>query len=211
MKPISLLLVDDQNILLDVLRRQFNADSAFKVVATADTLASACAAAEEHRPEVVLLDIELGAESGLDAIGRIRAVAPDARIVMVTMFDQAIYRDRAFELGADAFVTKGASFAALRALLLGETPPGCAGRDRVWRRPGQTQAVRLTLTARELQVVQALAVGQREKEVASTLSISVSSVGTYLKRAMLKTGLRTRAELFRYAGALGVETVGGPG
>jgi DNA-binding NarL/FixJ family response regulator len=203
-KPTTLgvLLVDDHAMLLDVMRRQFEADPAFKVMAAVSSVSEACDAVAHHQPDVVLLDIELGEESGLDAIGRMLQQKADLRIVMLSMFDQAICRDRAFELGAEAYVTKGARFEALRALLLGEAVESLDS-TYIWRRGSSRKASRLTLTPRERQVVQALSSGKREKEVADELDISVSSVGTYLNRAMLKTGLNTRAELFRYASAFG--------
>lgn len=200
--PVRVLLVDDHAILLDVMRRQFGEDSAFEVTGAVSTLADACEAVASQCPDVVLLDIEIGEESGLDAIGSMLRQKPDLRVVMLSMFNQAICRDRAFELGAAAYVTKGARFDALRGLLLGE--PASAGEEGyIWRRGSSRVSSRLTLTPRELQVVQGLSSGKREKEVADDLDISVSSVGTYLSRAMLKTGLNTRAELFRYASALG--------
>lgn len=202
---LKILLVDDHAMLRDTLRRQFDADPAFEIVATADSLATLRQALETTVLDVVLLDIQLGAESGLDAIGGIRRKKPNARIVMLSMFDQPVYRDRAFELGASAYVTKGARFESLRELLLeNKADETTSGSGRVWLRPLQSSA-RLTLTERELQVVHKLASGLREKEVAEELGVSISSVGTYLKRSMSKMGVGTRAELFRLAGALGMQ------
>lgn len=208
-QAVRILLVDDHAILLDTLRRQLESDPAIKVVGTASDPVQALEMAKSRLPGVVLLDIQLGESSGLDLIGAIREELPDVRIVVLSMFDQVMYRDRAFELGADAYVTKGVRFDHLRDVLVcpGLTP------DRpdvqVWQRKA-SGLQRMTLTGRELQVVQKLAGGKREKEVADELGISVSSVGTYLKRAMDKTGMSVRAELFRHAGALGVNKPGSP-
>jgi DNA-binding NarL/FixJ family response regulator len=206
--PLRIVLVDDHVMFSDVLCRQFSEDPAFDVVATADTTAAALAAVSKQKPDVVLLDIELGGESGLDAIGKIRALHPGIRIVMVSMFDHPVYRHRAFELGADAYATKGSRFEDLRALLLDGDPLSVrqTGSPNIWPCSMSGRMPQLTLSARELQVVRALAQGQQEKEAADDLGISVSSVGTYLKRAMFKTGVKTRAELFRCAAALGLET-----
>ncbi len=207
--PVRVLIVDDHAMLLDILKRQFDDDPAFEVIATANSLRSLMMAIDEHDIDVILLDIELSGESGLDSITHIRVTAPGVRIVMLSMFDHEIYRDRAFELGADAYVTKGARFADLRDLLLSgndEPDVSAKGNRQIWRRSKRAQSVRLTLTGRELQVVRALAAGRREKDVAEELDISVSSVGTYLKRAMIKTGIDTRQELLRHAAALGTGT-----
>jgi DNA-binding NarL/FixJ family response regulator len=204
-KPrLRLLMVDDHAVLLDSMCRIFEADEAFEVVGAAGTVEAACVVARDRTPDVVLLDIDLGAESGLDGIGRLREACPKARIVMLSMCEQAFYRDRSFELGADAYVTKGARFEILRSILL--DGKAAVGSDHAWVREGDGASVRNALTARELQVVHALAEGRREKEVADELAIAVSSVSTYLKRAMCKTGASSRAELMRHATALGRAT-----
>jgi DNA-binding NarL/FixJ family response regulator len=202
-KPLRVVLVDDHAMLLEAMRRQFEADAAFKVVGVADSAAALRELLGKRRTDLVLLDIQLGPESGLDLIPEIQAGHAGVRVVIVSMFDQTIYRDRAFELGADAYVTKGARFADLRQLLLGEPlTPTAAGQ--IWQRPRREKgSVRMTLTRRELTVIGKLAEGRQVKEVADALGISQSSVGTYLRRAMDKVGVTTRAELFQYAGSLG--------
>lgn len=205
-RPLRVLIADDHAMLLDALQRQFDADPAFEVAGTADGAEGVCHMAATCRPDAVLLDIQLGEGSGLDAIGTIRATCPKAQIVMISMFEQEMYRDRAFELGADAYVTKGAGFDQLRAVLLQEDLAAGDAPQRAWRSRGTGRTARMTLTSRELQVIRLLAAGLREKEAADELQISPSSVGTYLKRAMQKTGMETRAELFRCAAALGTET-----
>lgn len=205
---IKLLLVDDHNILVDVMTRQFEQDRAFEVAAWADSIDSALLAIKEHQPDVVLLDIDLGRDSGLDAIGDIRDLKEDIKIVIITMFEQTVYRDRAFQLGADAYVTKSVGFVALRELLIGKESSSNSNKSagKIWKCPkGRRTGAIMGLSERELQVVRGLSAGKREKEVADSLDISVSSVSTYLKRAMLKTEFDSRAELFRYASALGVE------
>lgn len=206
-KRNKLLLVDDQRILLDVMGRQFADDPVFEVVGLAESTSAAVDVVEREHPDIVLLDIDLGGESGLDAICRLRKAHPGVRIVIVSMFTQEIYRDRAFAMGADAYVTKGTSFSSLRALLMQhDTGESSKAEQHIWRRPRGRFTARLTLSSRELQVVEALSSGQQEKEVAESLGISISSVGTYLRRALNKTGMDNRAQLFRFAAALGSET-----
>jgi len=201
-RALHVLLVDDHQMLLDVMRRQFESDAGFVVAGVASTMEAAAQEAKRTTPDVVLLDIELGEESGLDLIAVIRKICPQARIVMLSMFNQRVCRDRAFALGADAYVTKGARYERLRALLRGE-PEDATDADYIWRRQGYRAAIRTSLSGRELQVLRALANGMLEKEVAGYLGISVSSVSTYLNRAMYKTDCSSRAELMRYASVLG--------
>ncbi len=205
-KPLKIMLVDDQRMLLDVLSSQFGIDGDFRVVGIAQSVPEAVVLADETRPDVAMLDIDLGGgHSGLDAVPKLRAMLPQLHIVMASMFDHPMYRDRAFEMGANAYVTKGVRFESLKAVLLDDAKalaPGDAARCW-WRRGEVYRSVRMTLSGRELAVIRALADGKRESDVAQELSISVSSVGTYLRRAMMKMGCGSRAELFRDAMALG--------
>jgi two-component system, NarL family, invasion response regulator UvrY len=206
--PLRVMLVDDHAMLLEAMCRQFESDPAFRVVAAASNLTAAREAMHAFSPDVVLLDIQIGCESGLDLIGDLLRICPEARVVIMSMFEQEVYRCRAFELGADAYVTKDACYRDLRELLLNVSLPDTgAQRRHIWCRTEMISA-RLGLTARELQVVHMLAAGCQVKEVANELAISISSVSTYLKRAMMKSGAATRAELFQYAGALGSQTPG---
>lgn len=204
MKPIRLMLVDDQTILLDTLRRVFDDDAGFKVVGVAADADTVCAQLDHASPDIVLLDVQLGETSGFDLIARLRMLRPDMRIVMFSMYDHPMYAQRADELGADAYLTKGLGFELLRANLLelariparaadAATPAGPFG----------------SLTPRELHVLRGTVLGHPVKEIASGLGIGLSSVGTYLQRARTKLGVETRAELLRAAAALGLATPAG--
>lgn len=204
-RPLGVVLVDDHALLLEAMRRQFDSDPAFKVVGIAESAAGLYELLARVRVDLILLDIQLGEQSGLDLIADLRLRFNDIRIVVISMFEQEIYRERAFALGAEAYVTKGAHFADLRALLLkGSVSASAAGQ--IWVRSRMAKNVHLTLSSRELAVVGRLAQGAQVKEVADALGISLSSVGTYLRRAMDKLGVQTRAELFQLAKALGGHT-----
>ena len=184
-RGLRLLVVDDHAVLVDVMRRLLENDDAFSLVSTAGDIESAYAAVRAHRPDVVLLDVNMGAESGLDAIVPIRQLCPKARIIMLSMCLEPMFRDRSFELGADAYVAKGARFETLRSVILHRPGDPAAGAlDQAWLRASDGPTCRGTLSARELQVVHAVASGRREKEVAAELNIAISSVGTYLRRVM---------------------------
>ncbi len=199
-----LLLVDDQMMLLDVMERQFQDDEAFEVVGVAASAPEAIRLAKELSPDVVMLDIDLGGgESGFDVLAALRAI-PGAgpRVVMASMFDNPLYRTRAFRLGADAYVTKGVRFQTLRALLLDdrayEAP--AADADKFWRNAeymvsasggGEYQA----LSERERAIVREIVAGLPEKAVAADLGISVAAVNTYRHRAMKKLGATSRSDL----------------
>ena len=212
----TLLVVDDQVVLLDVLGRQFEDDPAFYRVVTASSATDALEKAAELRPDIVMLDIDLGgAASGFDVLRAVRSDRPPSRggsprVVMVSMFDNPMYRNRAFELGADAYATKGIRFDTLRALLLDDrdVPVPDEDRGKFWRNAaavaaGEEASPLPSLSDRERAVVREILSGAYEKEVASRLGISVSSVNTFLRRAMAKLGVATRAELHRLRHPIG--------
>ena len=231
MKRKRLIVVDDQVMLLDVIERQFADDPDLELVGVAKEAGEAVSMAETRSPDVIMLDIDLGGgESGFDVLRVLRGrntvasgngksekapstshvprspatAVPAPRVVMVSMFDNPMYRNRAFEFGADAYATKGIRFATLRALLLDdrsyEVPE--ADRGKFWRNApevvaGEASSPLLTLSERERAVMREILGGAYEKEVADRLGITVASVSTYLRRAMAKLGVSSRPELLR--------------
>jgi len=210
-KKKKLLIVDDQVMMLDVMERQFEGDPDVELAGTAAEASEALRLAAEKKPDVVMLDIDLGGgDSGFDVLQALRA-APGGgpRIVMASMFENTMYRNRAFNLGADAYVTKGVRFKTLRSVLLDDrdyvVPEGDKGK--FWRnspeaaaRPGSDPFQ--SLSDRETAIVREVVRGLSEKEIAADLGVTVSTVSTYLRRAMAKLGVSTRAELLRQRHAL---------
>lgn len=204
MKPIRLMLVDDQAILLDVLQRQFGADSAFRVVGVAQDGASACTLAETAHPHAAVLDVELRqGESGFDLLPRLLALCPDLHVVMLSLHNHPLYAQRALELGAAAYLDKGVSFEKLKITLCAclKNPVVGAAADAP---SGSGGGLYNNLTPRELHVVQQVIHGRLTKDIADALGVTLSTVSTYLKRAKEKLGVQTRAELIREAAALGI-------
>jgi len=206
MKPIRLMLVDDQAILLDVLQRQFAADSAFHVVGVAQDGASACELARTARPSAAVLDVELRQnESGFDLLPQLRELCPDLHVVMLSLHNHPLYAQRAIELGAAAYLDKNVSFDTLKRAVRGCLAPGAGAEADA--PPVPDRAVYKDLTARELHVVRGVIQGRLTKELAREFGVSLSTVSTYLQRAKDKLGVQTRAELIREAAAMGIVSV----
>lgn len=204
--PMRLLLVDDQVMFLDVLKRQFSRDPLFEVVGVARTSDGALSKGIALKPDVMVMDISLGdKDTSFRILEQLKEAVPTVRVVMLSMFDYEMYRDQAFEMGADVYTTKGISFVSLRAILLGQPiPKRRAVSSQVWFRTEDWKPKVQSLSARELQVVDLLVAGKTEGDIARELSISVSSVGTYLKRIRIKTGCSERGELLRMVSSLNV-------
>ena len=209
--PIRLLIVDDHAVLRSGLRVLLNAQPDMEVVGEASDGAEAVAEALRLRPTVVLMDVAMSGESGLDATARIKQAAPEVKVLVLSMYDDESYLRRALEAGASGYALKRAAdtdlLSAIRAV----------ARDEVYLHPALTRVLvgdllkrdprtpppsrpdAPHLSERELEVLRLVALGHTNQEIADSLYLSVKTVESYKGRLMEKLGLRGRASLVRYA------------
>jgi DNA-binding NarL/FixJ family response regulator len=209
---VRLLLVDDHALVRTGLRMLVESRPEFTVVAEAGGGAAALEAASRERPDIILLDIDLRAESGIDLIQDLIAAAPGARVLMLTgVKDQSLHR-RAFTLGAVGLVEKDkAAEVLLKAI-------ECVHAGEVWidrsmmaevivefsrpqkpiARDEDTMKIG-SLSARERDVIALLAEGLNNKNIAARLFVSETTVRHHLSSIFTKLGVRDRLELVVYA------------
>ena len=192
--PIRVLCTDDHRIVRDGLALIINQEPDLTVVATAASGEEAVELFQRHRPDVTLMDLQLGGISGVQAIQQIRALVPDARIVVLTVYqgDEDIYR--ALKAGAAAYVLKD----ALSQDLLGTIRDVYAGRHQVSedvRARLKERASRPILSPREIQVLELVAEGMRNRKIGEVLGLSEETIDQYVKniRAKLDVTDRTAA------------------
>ena len=205
MEKPRLLLADDHQLLVDGLRKLLEPE--FQLEATVADGRAAVATFERLRPNLVLLDIGLPLLNGIEAARQIKRIDPSARILFVTMKTDNIYIEEALSTGASGYVLKQAAARelvdAIRAALEGriyispqiELKPGIALN---FSRP-HDRHVSHRLTPREREVLQLIAEGKAMKEIAQILDISVRTVEFHKNGIMEELGLRSTAELTRYA------------
>jgi DNA-binding NarL/FixJ family response regulator len=167
----------------------------------------------EQQPDVAVLDISMPELNGIVACRRLTAELPDLRVVVLTLHEDRAYLNQALEAGARGYILKRSAVENLvqgiRAVMVGGTylDPAIAGRAFDGKRASSKSAANRktapALTDREADVLKMAALGFTNKEIASRLDIGVKSVETYKARGLEKLGLRTRAELVRYASAQG--------
>jgi DNA-binding NarL/FixJ family response regulator len=194
-QAIRLLIVDDHPIVRDGLRGAFTGTAEFEVVGEAAHGAEAVTQATTLRPDVVLMDLRMPEMDGVEAIRRLQQQAPSVRILVLTTFDTDSDVLPAIEAGATGYLLKDAPvddlLRAVRSAARGESvlAPAVAGRlmGRV-RQPAQG-----TLSRRELQVLELVADGATNREVAAKLFISEASTKTHLLHIYDKLGVRDRA------------------
>ena len=204
-----LLLVDDHAVVRSGLRMLLEGEPDMEIVGEAGTGAEALKAVEELRPDVVLMDIGLPDQSGIDATRAIKRLNPATAVVALTIHEDQEYFFRMLEAGATGYVPKRAApeelLTAIRTAALGEVYlyPSLA-RLLVSDYLDQDQQARAThavdgLSPREQEVLAHLAEGAGNAEIAETLGISPKTVARHRENLMHKLGLHSRTELVKYA------------
>jgi DNA-binding NarL/FixJ family response regulator len=203
---IRVLLVDDQALVRAGFRALLDAQADIEVVGEASEGAEAVALANEHVPDVILMDIRMPGMDGLEATRRIAAALPDVRVIMLTTFDLDEHVFEALSLGAAGFLVKDTEptelLRGVRVVASGDAllTPNITRRliaEFTSQRPrsGPSPAELEELTDREREVVGLVALGLSNDEIAGTLVISPATAKTHVSRAMMKVGARDRAQL----------------
>ncbi|WP_199435236.1 response regulator transcription factor [Qaidamihabitans albus] len=209
---ISMMLVDDQDLVRLGLRTLFDAEDGFEVVAEAADGLAAVKEARHHRPAVILMDIRMPGIDGLDATRRIAAdeTLADVKIIVLTTFEHDNYVFEALRSGANGFLLKSTPPTTLveavrtvadGAALLSPTVTRTLIREFVEIAPRTvTPHPRLEhLTEREREIVGLVAQGMSNQEIADHLVLSPATARTHVSRAMIKLGARDRAQLVVFA------------
>jgi DNA-binding NarL/FixJ family response regulator len=203
-----IILADDHEIILDGLRRILEAE--FEIVATVEDGRDLVAEIERLKPEVAVADISMPLLNGLDALRQAKSARFHTRFVFLTGSSDVALATQAFRLGASGYVLKHAAaeelVVAIREAVAGNTyiTPRIAKEvlQNLMSRPGNETGPELT--GREREVLQLLAEGRIIKEIAAILNVSPRTVEFHKNNVVAKTGLRTTAELARYAARNGL-------
>ena len=209
-RPIRVFLVDDQSMLRAAFRSLLAADPRFEVVGDCGDARTAIERVAVVRPDVVLLDISMPGLSGLDALGPLREAHPRVRILMLTHHEGDSFVDQALRGGADGYLSKDSDptelMLALESVNGGRSyvsPKVSAGLLAMVR--GDLGALaphanRLeSLTPREREVFQLLALGKSNKEVAVALEMSLGTAKKHRENLQRKLDCHSSAELARLA------------
>ena len=201
--PIRVLCVDDHRVMLDGLALLIGRQPDMEVIASATSGEQAVELYARHLPDITLMDLQLPTMSGLEAIREIRRTHPDARIVVLTMYqgDEDIYR--ALEAGAAAYLLKDTLAEDLvhviRQVHTGSRPipPDVAAALAVRKEHP-------VLTPREIEVVQLISQGLRNKEIAVALGISEQTAKVHVKNILAKLNVSDRSAVVAVAVRRGI-------
>lgn len=208
MSKTRVLLVDDHAIVRLGLTTLINDEPHLEVVGEAGTAAEALAAVERLRPEVVLMDIRMPGEGGIEATRQITTRFPETKVVMLTSFADDDLVVRAISAGAVGYVLKQvgneellraiAAAARGEAILDPATTARLLARVRAAERQAEADAFR-DLSVREREVLAQVARGKTNAEIGQTLNLSEKTVRNYLSTILEKLHLTNRVELATYA------------
>ncbi len=214
MRTIRILLADDHTVVRKGLRMLLESQEGFVVVADAADGRDAVALAEKHQPDVVVLDVAMPQLNGIEAARQIVAKSPQAAVVFLSMHADEGYVLRALKAGARAYLLKDSAehdlITAIQAVSDGKAffSPAISRmlvEDYVRQmRDREVEDSYELLTGREREVLQLLAEGRNNKEVATLLNLSLYTVETHRSNILQKLNLHSGAELTLYAVRKGV-------
>ena len=210
---LRILLADDHGVLRAGLRALLNAEPDFQVVGEAADGDEALRQASALRPDIVLMDINMPGTGGIDATRRLKTLAPQARVLILTFHDDKALLREAIRAGAAGYILKRAVESelinAIYAVARGDmyVHPAMTRAlisDLPAAPPGKSRVMAESLTPREIEVLRLVALGYTNRQIADELSISVRTVESHRASLMERLGLHSRVELVRYAAEHGL-------
>lgn len=208
MAKLQIFLADDHVVVREGLKTLINAQPDMLVIGEAGNGESAWQQARDCQPDIVIMDITMPGLNGVMATTRLKRACPQIKVLALSVHDDTSYLRQLLTAGAAGYVLKHAAaddlIQAIRIVASGGIylDPALAGHvvARYVQVPGVASTLLGTeLSGRETEVVQRIAHGYSNKEIAAQLMLSVKTVETYRARAMEKLGIDSRAELVRYA------------
>jgi len=202
---IRVLVVDDHAVVRSGLRLLLEKEQDLDVVAEAGDVREAVLEARATKPDVVLMDVVMPGQTGIEGIPLVQKEAPEAKVLLLSMQDDPQYVRQAFGAGASGYVLKEAAdtevVAAIREVAAGGSyvHPALGAKLAAADAAAHTRADADPLSEREREVMRLLALGHTNQEIAKLLFISVRTAETHRAHIMQKLRLTTRAELVAYA------------
>jgi len=210
-KKARVLIADDHSLLLAGLRRLI--EDSYEVVGTVEDGRALVAAAEQLKPDVIVLDISMPLLNGLDAARQVVKSVPDAKLLFLTMHASPTYATEAFKVGASGYLLKQSAASelpqAIEAVLNGQTyltPAITKPILDTMLQPGKAGVRKSSadVTPRQREVLQLIGEGKSTKEIATLLNVSVKTVEFHKARLMEQLDLHSTAALIKFAIAEGL-------
>lgn len=203
----KIFLVDDHPLVREGLARLIEQDGRYVVCGQAEDVPGALAGIAETRPDLVLVDISLKGVSGLELLGALRDRTDGPRTLVLSMYDELAYAERALQLGARGYVMKQRAVAdvltAIERVLAGQLYVSDPVKDRIVAAVASSTRSGATptelLTPRELEIFHLVGAGKKTREIAALLHLSPKTVDTHYQNIKTKLQLRSAGELAQRA------------
>ena len=208
---ISVFLVDDHAVVREGYRRLLERSAGIRVIGEAANAADAYSEFQRLNPDVVVMDISLPGASGIEAMRRMLAREPDAKVLMFSMHEEPIFASRAFQAGALGYVTK----ASAPEVLVDAVRSVAQGKRYLSQDMAQAIALQSVaggeagldvLSNREFEVMRLLVAGDTLATIAEKLQLSYKTVANHQSLIRQKLGVETHAQLIRMAARQGVSS-----
>jgi two-component system response regulator NreC len=215
MKKTRLLIADDHSVVREGIRLVLKSSPEYRIVAEAEDGEQAVRLAQQHKPDVVMMDISMPGLNGIEATSMIKAQNPDIKVVVLTVHEDEEYVYQILRAGASGYVLKSAGkkeiFAAIKSAISGERffSPGISkiiidgfarrAKDLDVRRDHPPAQPGNQLTRRETEVLRYIAQGYTNRKIAEALFLSIRTVNTHRTNLMQKLDIHDTARLVRYA------------
>jgi DNA-binding NarL/FixJ family response regulator len=196
---ITVSIVDDEKGLRESIATFVNGSPGFRCVNTYNSAEAAIKGLPEDKPDVVLMDINLGGMTGIECVERLKTIAPNMQILMLTVYEDTDQIFKALEAGATGYLLKRSSptklLQAIREVHAGGSPMSSSiARKVVASFQKSRQTAPAHLSPREEMVLNCLAKGLTYKQIADQLDISIDTIRTYLRRVYEKLHVQSRTE-----------------
>ena len=213
--PVRILLVDDHKIMREGLRSLLEKEADFEIVAEAENGQEAVRLAHDAKPEIIIMDVAIPVMNGIEAATKIREIAPDAKIVALTMHTDKNYLTGMLRAGTVGYLLKDCAAEelvfAIRQIIAGKgfispeiAPLILEDYSGEAHTPGKSDA---SLTPKEVEVLKLVADGLGTKDIAERLQVSSKTVERWRTQMMERLQLFTVAELTKYAVRKGITTM----
>jgi DNA-binding NarL/FixJ family response regulator len=202
---IRLMVIDDHEIIRSGIRKMI-AGSEIQLIAESNSAVNVLTGISQYHPDVILLDVRLEDGDGLSALGRIKIERPQIPVLMLSSFDNPTYVARSVALGASGYLLKNAArdtiLEAIRKVAVGENAWSRVELRRVTgalATPRLAADIEVPLTRRESEVLEQLAHGLTNKEIALALGISYETVKEHVQHILRKVGVNDRTQVAVWA------------
>ncbi|HEY6802744.1 MAG TPA: response regulator transcription factor [Pyrinomonadaceae bacterium] len=209
MSRLRILLAEDHEMIRDGLKLLIDSQPDMEVIGVADNGRVAVQLAEQHLPEIVVMDVSMPELNGLEATKVLKGKCPNIRVLALTRHTDDGYLQELLQAGANGYVLKQSKSSellrAIRAIAVGQTylDPAIAekavGQMRSTKRVTRGFPPNENLSDREAEVLRLIALGYINKEVAARLNVSIKTIEVHKANGMRKMGMKSRVDLVRYA------------